>query len=159
MIPPCDCPDRVVVGERRVLLATEDCALALEHAEVFTWTTDAGRRYAFNVTLAQQIVGTGLIEQADQETERPHAWVSCVLLLQYSADDAVDPRHVLHVDPTKPGIAVPLWGEDDGTHCVIDGRHRAARMLQLYGPTAELGVYLLTPAETARCVLLMPSGD
>ena len=53
----------------------------------------------------------------------------------------------------------PLWGEDDGTHCVIDGRHRAARMLQLYGPTAELGVYLLTPAETARCVLLMPSGD
>ena len=92
--------------------------------------------YIFNVDQAKKIIAGG----------RPSIPVSEETIRQILAINQHEPRHLKHVDPSRPGIVVRRFGG----LVLLDGVHRAARALQA---GTEFRVYELTYEESLQCLV------
>lgn len=102
----------------------------------------------FDVDLAREIVADG---REPFELDEPGVR-ACVESCE------VDERHVLHVDPTIPGIVAHVWKRDAAGvlvrgHRLIDGHHRAARCLLEGRPCLA---YVLDETESRRVLTESP---
>lgn len=89
---------------------------------------------------------------------------TALIPLRYFLIGTVYEAHVAHVDPRRPGIAATLpEGLPPDTFCkglvVIDGHHRATRLMRDQGLDGFFPVKVLSPGESESCRVDPPLGE
>jgi len=109
------------------------------------------RAYIFDVDKANRLIRDGREPVVVEEES-----------VRYCTEKTeVNPEHVPHVDPTRPGIIAHVQyrseeGEVFRGHVLIDGNHRAVRCLQLDRP---FFAFLLSEEESQAILLRRPEGQ
>lgn len=95
------------------------------------------------------VFDVALAERAALESGRAPVALSWRRLHHYVSKDGVNPRHLAHVDCSKPGVMGVIRFKGRRRHLLIEGTHRAFRSLRA---RESYQVYMLTEEETARCL-------
>jgi hypothetical protein len=109
------------------------------------------RAYIFDVDKANELIKDGREPVVVEEES-----------VRYCAEKTeVNPDHLPHVDPARPGIIAHVQYRDEDSkvykgHALIDGNHRAARCLQLDRP---FFAFVLTEEESEAILLKRPDGQ